>query len=108
MVRRHLYSIWGMATVDFAPSKIVSHGGVPALMQGRLYCMGSSSDSPAAALILLARKWVRRSFEVCPFKLLGGYVGPSAMSWYRAGGLLLPMFNPPPTSSWEEFFERQH
>ena len=77
-------------------------------MQGRLYCMGSSSDSPAAALILLARKWVRRSFEVCPFKLLDGYVGPSAMSWYRAGGLLLPMFNPPPTSSWEEFFERQH
>jgi len=94
--------------LEFDPGMSVVHGGSPALLQGRLYSFLSEMSVETAGLFRTARQWIRRSFQPCPFKLLGGYVGPAAMRWYRDGGILLPMFNPPATPAWEEFITSQH
>jgi hypothetical protein len=95
--------------LEFDPGAVVMHGGLPALLQGRLYSFLKETDAGTTRLYRSARQWIKRSFEPCPLKLLGGYVGPVAMRWYReAGGILLPMFNPPSTPAWEEFITNQH
>jgi len=65
-------------------------------------------DAETSALFRTAKLWINRNFESSPLKMLGGYVGPAAMRWYREGGILLPMFNPPATPAWEEFIANQH
>jgi hypothetical protein len=94
--------------LEFNPGKLVVHGGSPVLLQGRLYSFLSEMSVETVGPFRTARQWIKRSFQPCPFKLLGGYVGPAAMRWYRDGGILLPMFNPPATPAWEEFITSQH
>lgn len=97
-----------ISVLEFDPGMFVVHGGSQALLQGRLYSFLSEMSIETSSLFRTARRWIKRSFEACPLKLLGGYIGPAAMRWYRDGGILLPMFNPPATSAWEEFITSQH
>jgi hypothetical protein len=96
------------SVLEFSPSGLVTHQGSPALLQGRLYSFLSDMGVETAGLFRSGSQWIRRSFEACPYKLLGGYVGPAAMRWHRDGGVILPMFNPPATQAWEEFIKSQH
>jgi hypothetical protein len=97
-----------LSVLEFDPSVFVMHGRSPALLQGRLYSFLSEMGIETSSLFRAARQWIKRSFEHCPLELLGGYIGPVAMRWYRDGGILLPMFNPPATPAWEEFITSQH
>jgi hypothetical protein len=65
-------------------------------------------SADTAGLFKTARQWIKRSFEPCPYTLLGGYIGPEAMRWHRDAGVILPMFNPPATQAWEDFIKSQH
>lgn len=96
------------SVLEFNPSALVTHAGSPALLQGRLYSFLKDMGDETASLFRDGSQWIRRSFESCPYKLLGGYVGPAAMRWHRDGGVILPMFNPPATQAWEEFIKSQH
>lgn len=97
-----------ISVLEFSPSGLIDHEGVPALLQGRLYSFLSEMDAETVGLFRTANKWIRRSFQPCPYELLGGYIGPEAMRWHRDGGVILPMFNPPATQAWEEFIKNQH
>jgi hypothetical protein len=99
---------WDSEAIEYEPSRIVLRGGVAALLQGRLYNMPAKSMGPQPLLLKLAKGWLRRSCESCPFKEFRGYIGPFALKWFQAGGLLLPMFNPPFTPAWEGLLSRQH
>lgn len=96
------------SVLEFSPSALVTHESSPALLQGRLYSFLKDMDVETASLFRTGSQWIKRSFVPCPYKLLGGYVGPAAMRWHRDGGVLLPMFNPPATQAWEEFIRSQH
>ena len=96
------------SVLEFSPSRLVTHEGSLALLQGRLYSFLSEMSVETAGPFKTAKQRIKRYFQPCPFKLLGGYVGPAATRWYRDGGLLLPMFNPPATPAWEEFIASQH
>jgi hypothetical protein len=96
------------SVLEFSPSALVTREGSPALLQGRLYSFLKDMGDETASLFRTGSQWTKRSFESCPYKLLGGYVGPAAMRWHRDGGVILPMFNPPPTQAWEEFIKSQH
>lgn len=72
--------------------------GRRALAQGRIYL--SSNDQNALSWYSRIRSWIRRNFMPNPIPLLGGYVGPAALDWYKEGGTLLPAFLPPPTKEW--------
>lgn len=93
--------------LEFSPSALVTHEGSPALLQGRLYSFLKDMRVESTGLFRAGSQWIKRSFEPCPYKLLGGYVGPAAMRWHRDGGVMLPMFNPPATKAWEEFIKSQ-
>jgi len=95
------------SVLEYSPSCLVTHEETPALLQGRLYTFLSDMPAETASLFRTASQWIKRSFEPCPYKLLGGYVGPAAMHWHRDGGLLLPMFKPAKTHAWEDFFRKQ-
>jgi len=96
------------SVLEFSPSALVTHEGSPALLQGRLYSFLKDMGVETASLFRAGSQWIKRSFASCPYKLLGGYVGPAAMRWHRDGGVILPMFNPPATEAWEEFIKSQH
>ena len=96
------------SVLEFSPSALVTHEGSPALLQGRLYSFLKDMGVETASLFSAGTQWIKRSFEPCPYKLLGGYVGPAAMRWHRDGGVMLPMFNPPATQAWEHFIKSQH
>lgn len=99
---------WQDSVLEFSPSAIVTHEKLPSLLQGRLYDALSEMSPETSGLFRTAKQWIKRSFRSCPFKLLGGYIGPAAMRWYQEGGILLPIFNPPATQVWEDFFNSQH
>jgi hypothetical protein len=96
------------SVLEFSPSDLVIHEGSLALLQGRLYSFLSEMSVETAGLFKTSRQWIKRTFEPCPFTLLGGYIGPAAMRWHRDGGVILPMFNPPATQAWEDFIKSQH
>jgi len=96
------------SVLEYRSSLLTVHGTLPALLQGRLYSFTNEMRPETSGIFQTARQWIRRNFERCPLKLLGGYIGPTAMNWYRDGGILLPMFNPPATAAWEEFIDSQH
>jgi hypothetical protein len=96
------------AVLEFSPGALVTRDGLPALIQGRLYSFLKDMGVDTTSLFRAASQWIRRTFEPCPYKLLGGFVGPEAMRWHRDGGVMLPMFNPPATQAWEEFIKSQY
>ena len=78
--------------------------GRPALTQGRVWAENPTKafESWYNALI----RWIRKNF-VRDAVLLGDWIGPAAYQWFKDGGLLLPHFRPPITTSWLSWVEAQ-
>jgi hypothetical protein len=105
---REYYGVDGsLPTLEFSPSRPCQWNGKPAILQGRIY---GSFETPVPGYDewynSLAR-WIRANFIKSPLRL-GGYVGPSALKWFEAGGILLPTFLPPKNPEWRKFVEDQH
>ena len=64
---------------EFSPSALVTHEGTPALLQGRLYSFLKDMGVETASLFRAGSQWIKRSFEPCPYKLLGGVESPEGM-----------------------------
>jgi hypothetical protein len=97
-----------LPTLEFSRSRRVDWNGNPSLLQGRIYGFFSKPDAEYENWYKSIARWVRSHFVKGPLKLLDGYVGPQAFKWFQGGGILLPMFEPPPTSEWFSFVDSQH
>ena len=97
-----------LPTLEFSPPRLVEWSGKPALLQGRLYGFFDKPSPGYAEWYDFVTRCVRRQFKKNPLKLLKGYVGPEAFKWFQDGGVLLPMFEPPPSSEWQAFVKGQH
>jgi len=78
----------------------------PALTQGRVWASFQHADKHFESWYNAIIRWLRKNFVRNPVPL-GGFVGPAAYKWYKAGGILLPTFLPPVTSSWLSWVEAQ-
>jgi|ERR1700690_50281 len=83
-----------------------SWNGRPALMQGRVWAQFDHPTKEFERWYNAVVRWIRKNFVRNPVPL-GGYVGPAAYQWFKDGGLLLPHFRPPLTSSWLSWIEAQ-
>ncbi|MBL0161393.1 MAG: hypothetical protein IPP47_30610 [Bryobacterales bacterium] len=97
-----------LPTLELTPSKACDWAGRPALMKGRIYGFFDKPTESYEQWYDSMARWIRKHFAKNPVKLLQGYVGPSALEWFQKGGVLLPMFVPPPTAEWVSFVENQH
>ena len=97
-----------LPTLDLSPSLLTEWNGHPALLQGRIYGLFEHPLSSYEKWYESIARWIRKRFTKSPLKLLDGYIGPEALEWFRKGGLLLPMFEPPATAEWLSFVESQH
>jgi len=97
-----------LPTLELSPSRPVEWNGRPALLQGRVYGFFDRPLSGYEEWYEIVARWIRNNFKKTSLKLLGGYIGPEAFKWFQDGGILLPMFEPPPTSEWLSFVENQH
>jgi hypothetical protein len=80
--------------------------GRPALTQGRVWASFQRENKDFERWYNGVVRWIRKNFIKNPVPL-GGYVGPAAYEWYRKGGILLPVFRPPLTSTWLSWVEAQ-
>jgi hypothetical protein len=78
----------------------------PALTQGRVWASFQQADNHFESWYNAVIRWLRKNFVRNPVPI-GGFVGPAAYKWYKAGGVLLPTFLPPVTSSWLSWVEAQ-
>jgi hypothetical protein len=78
----------------------------PALTQGRVWAQFQNPTKDFKSWYNAVVRWIRKNF-VRDAVLLNGYVGPAAYQWFKDGGLLLPHFRPPVTSSWLSWAEAQ-
>jgi hypothetical protein len=99
---------YSLPTIELTPSRIVTWKDLPALLQGRIYIFFDKPVPGYDAWYQTIAKWIRSNFKQNPLKLLKGYVGPKAFDWYREGGIMLPMSEPPLTPEWLSFVENQH
>jgi hypothetical protein len=97
-----------LPTLELSPSRLVEWNGQSGLLQGRVYGFFDRSLPEYEEWYESLSHWIRNNFKKSPLKLLGGYIGPEAFRWFQNGGILLPMFEPPPTSEWLSFVEKQH
>lgn len=96
-----------LPTLELVPSTKSMWCGKPALLKGRLYgSFEEPTDSYLKWYQSLAR-WIRANFVKNPVISLSGYVGPSAMMWFRDGGCFLPMLEPPKSPRWVKLIEDQ-
>jgi hypothetical protein len=98
----------GLPVLEFSPSVACSWDEKNALLQGRIYGLFESHDRPYILWYDSITRWIRRHFIRNPVTSLGGYIGPAAWEWFKAGGILLPMFSPPHTDEWRSFVDQQH
>lgn len=97
-----------LSTIELTPSRITKWKDTPALLQGRIYIFFDKPVPGYDAWYQSIARWIRRNYRKNPLKLLKGYIGPEAFDWYRDGGIMLPMFEPPYTLEWLSFIENQH
>lgn len=97
-----------LPTLELSPSRLSEWGGKPALLQGRVYGFFDKPTDGYEEWYKSTAQWIRKNSVKNPFKLLGGYIGKSAFKWFQNGGILLPMFEPPPTSAWTSFVDAEH
>jgi len=97
-----------LPTLELTGSRFTEWGGKPALLQGRVYGFFDNPVSGYDEWYKATARWIRTNFTKSPLKLLDGYLGPQAFRWFQNGGILLPMFEPPPTSEWLSFVDNQH
>jgi hypothetical protein len=79
--------------------------GRPSLTQGRVWSGFYGSSRKFESWYNAVVRWIRKNFV--RDTVLGDYVGPAAYQWFKDGGLLLPHFRPPVTSSWLSWVEAQ-
>ena len=99
---------YSMPTIELSPSRLTKWMDEPALLQGRLYMFFNTPVPDYEAWYQTIARRIRRDFIKNPLTLLKGYVGPKTFEWYRKGGILLPMFEPPLTPEWLSFIKNQH
>jgi hypothetical protein len=105
----HYYRVESsLPTLEYSRSRQVEWNGHRALLQGRVYGSFTQPKVEYENWYKSVTAWIRRHFMRGPFKLLDGYIGPAAFRWFQEGGILLPMFQPPPTSEWISFVDSQH
>ena len=80
--------------------------GRPSLTQGRVWAQFDNATKEFESWYNADVRWLRKNFVRNPVPL-GGFVGPAAYQWFKEGGLLLPHFRPPLTSSWLSWAEAQ-
>jgi hypothetical protein len=80
--------------------------GRRSLTQGRVWAQFENSTKEFESWYNAVIRWIRKNF-VRDAVLLGDWVGPAAYQWFKDGGLLLPHFRPPVTSSWLSWVEAQ-
>jgi hypothetical protein len=78
--------------------------GRPSLTQGRVWAQFENPSKGFERWYSATVRWLRKNFVKVPFL---DYVGPAAYRWFKEGGLLLPHFRPPITSSWLSWVEAQ-
>lgn len=97
-----------LPTLEVSPPRLIKWNGRPALLQGRVNGFFDKPSEGYEQWYDVVARWIRNNFTRNPLKLLDGYIGPQALKWFQDGGILLPMFEPPPTSEWLSFIENQH
>lgn len=80
--------------------------GRAALTQGRIWASFAQENRNFERWFNSIVRWIRKNFVKNPVPL-GGYVGPAAYDWYKAGGVLLPVLRPPITRPWLSWVEAQ-
>ncbi len=91
--------------LELSTSRLAEWEGLPGLLQGRIWGAFKATDPRYAAWFNAIVRWIRKNYV--KGEILGGYVAPAVQEWRRRGGLLLPMFIPPPTDEWRALFESQ-
>lgn len=84
-----------------------SWNGRPALRQGRVWAGFEQENRDFERWFNSIVRWIRKNFVKNPVLHSGGYLGPAAHAWYKAGGILLPAFRPPVTPQWLSWVEAQ-
>lgn len=79
--------------------------GRPAITQGRVWAQFDDPTKEFESWYSGVARWIRKNFV--RDTVLGDYVGPVAYNWFKEGGVLLPHFRPPVTSSWLSWVEAQ-
>ena len=79
--------------------------GREALTQGRVWADFRTSSKRFEQWYSALVRWIRKTFV--RDRVVGDYIGPAAYQWFKEGGLLLPHFRPPVTSSWLSWVEAQ-
>jgi hypothetical protein len=97
-----------LPTIEFSPSRIIRWDGKAALLQGRIYGFFSKQSWEYEHWYNALSSWIRRHFVRNPIGPLRGYVGPTALEWFKAGGFLLPMVPPALTPTWIAQVNAQH
>jgi hypothetical protein len=97
-----------LPVLEFSTSVLTEWQGRPALTQGRIYAAVAGQPIGFETWFEKIVNYVRKHWSRTPVPLLGGYSGPAANDWFAKGGLLLPMFAPPPTDEWIRVMSQQH
>lgn len=97
-----------LPTLELCPSKVCEWNGSSALLQGRIYGFFDKPTTSYERWYNSIVHWIRAHFAKNTVMHVGGYIGPSALKWFREGGILLPMLEPPPTAEWVSFVKSQH
>jgi hypothetical protein len=84
-----------------------SWNGRAALTQGRIWASFEREKREFETWFNSVVRWIRKNFVKNPIPHLGGYLGPAAYDWYKAGGVLLPALPPPITAQWLSWVEAQ-
>jgi len=107
-VRGPYYTVDGsLPTLELFLPRPADWDGRPALTAGRVY---GSFDQPSEELRVWyegVARWIRKHFTRNPISYVGGYVGPAALEWHQAGGLLLPFVRPLATPEWRAILGSQ-
>lgn len=96
-----------LPVLEFWLPRKTEWNGKPALTQGRIWVDLLEKNTPVESWYNRIVRWIRRHYASASVVELQGYIGPGAWEWFKKGGVLLPIFRPPVTRDWEEFFARQ-
>jgi hypothetical protein len=99
---------YSLPTLELSPSGLTTWQGTPALTRGRIYGFQIERGGEYERWFKAISYWIKKHFKKSPVNALPGHIGPSALSWFEAGGILLPAFEPPATAAWIELVDSQH
>jgi hypothetical protein len=99
---------FALPVLEMSDSVAMEWYGRRALMQGRIYGQFNGKSTGFLRWFERTARFVRNHWRRSPVTVLSGYLGPETSKWFDSGGLLLPMFLPPPTNEWLEVMDRQH